>query len=307
MKYQHIFPNKQNGFTLLELIVGAGIVGILMMVIILFIGGGMNFWTKGIPTKPQDIVNLILEGETGRRSIEDWGIIPTIRGGYSIYDLQFDEEQPVTLGTSSIIIGFGIVDCGNGLCDSTVTTSTDLPIIYCGSPTTTDVTKGIPTITVVSPYDINNPDGTTSQILNTNPAGDDYGLAIRYQFVPIQETRNGRIYKQGQLYKSIYHKDSGGNWNLIGNPTLIADNISQLEFRYFTDREELLAEIPTALSKITQITSVMITLAIDNDDDRDGSIEEDKLDGIDNDLDGKIDEDYFNGIRINTRAYFRNL
>ncbi|MDI6736727.1 MAG: prepilin-type N-terminal cleavage/methylation domain-containing protein [bacterium] len=307
MKYLHIFPNKQNGFTLLELIVGAGIVGILMMVIVLFIGGGMNFWTKGIPTKPQEIVNLILEGETGKRNIEDWGIIPTIRGGYSIYDLEFDKDQPITLDANNIVIGFGIVDCGNGLCNSTVTTSTDLPLIYYGSPTTTDFTKGTPTITVVSPYDINNPYGTTSQILNTNPAGDDYGLAIRYQFVPIKEIKNGRLYKQGKLYKGIYHKDSAGNWSLIGTQTLIAENISQLEFRYFTDREELPAGTPTALSKIRQINSVMITLAIDNDDDRDGSIEEDKLDGIDNDLDGKIDEDYFNGIRIKTRAYFRNL
>lgn len=287
--------------------VGVGLAGILMMVIILFIGRGMNFWTKGIPTKPQDIVNLILEGETGKRSIEDWGLIPTIRGGYSLYDLQFDEEQPITLGTSSIIIGFGIVDYGNGFCNSTVTISTDFPVIYYGSPTTTDFTKGTPTITVVSPYDRNAPYGTTSQILETNPGDDDYGLAIRYQFVPIQEIRNGRIYKQGELYKSIYHKDSAGNWTLTGTQTLIAKNISQLEFRYFTDREELLAGIPIALSKISRINSVMITLAIDNDDDKDGSIEEDKIDGIDNDLDGKIDEDYFNGILIKTRAYFRNL
>ncbi len=278
-----------------------------MMVIILFIGRGMNFWTKEIPTKPQNIVNLILEGERGKRSIEDWGLVPTIRGGYSIYDLEFDEDQPITLDANNIVIGFGIVDCGNGLCDSTVTTSTDLPLIYCGSPTTTNFTKGTPTITVVSPYDINNPYGTTSQILNTNPAGDDYGLAIWYRFVPIEEMKNGKFYKQGKLFKGIYHKDSTGTWIFIGTQTFIAENISQLEFRYFTDREELLPGVLIGLDKISQINSVMITLAIDHDDDKDGSIEEDRIDGIDNDLDGKIDEDYFNGIRINTRAYFRNL
>jgi len=303
VKYQHIFPkNKQHGFTLLEFMFGIGIVGILMMVIILFAKGGINFWLKGIPTNPQDIVNLILEGEVGKRAIEDWGLVPTIRGGYSIYDLQFDAERPITLGKSSIIIGYGIVDGNNGFCD-TRSTPQDFQIITQGSATTTDFTKGTPTITVVSSYNINDPDGTTSQILETNPQGDDYGLAIRYEFRPIN---NGRI-RQGELYKTIYHKDSTGHWNLIGSETLIAKNISQFELRYFTDKEELLSETPTELSKIRQINSVMITLAVDNDDDGDGSIEEDRLDGIDNDRDGEIDEDYFNGMRVTTRVYFRNL
>lgn len=286
--------------------VGVGILGILLMVIILFAKGGMDFWVKGIPTKPQDIVSLVLEGEVGKRSIEDWGLVPTIRGGYSVYDRQFDSATTtITLGTSSIIIGFGIVDGNNGFCNTTRSTTFDLQIITQGSATTTDFTKGTPTITVVSPYCLDDPYGTHSQILETTPAGDDYGLAIGYQFIPIQEIKNGKIYKQGRVDKSVYHKNSAGVWSFIGSQT-IAENINQLEFRYFTDNEEVLPGTPTALGKISQINTIMITLAVDNDDDRDGSIEEDKLDGIDNDSDGKIDEDYFNGMRVTTRAYFRN-
>lgn len=307
MNYLHISLNKQNGFNLLELMIGIGIVGILMMVIILFVKGGLDFWVKGIPTKPQEIVNLILEGEIGKRNIKDWGLVPTIRNGYSIYDLHFDEMRPITLGTNSVIIGFGIVDCGNGVCDTTAVTPNDFQIIKSGSFTTTNFTKGTPTITVVSPYDKNNPYGTTSQILETNPAGDDYGLAIRYQFVKLQESRDGKVYNQGKLYKSIYHKDSGGSWKLTGTPVLIAKDVSQLEFRYFTDKKEIATGVPTVLSEIRSINSIMITVGVDNDDDRDGSIEEDPIDGINNDLDGKIDEDYFNGILIKTRVYFRNL
>jgi len=301
--------NKQEGFTLLEFMVGAGILAVIMMVIILFVKKGMDFWQRGVPTEPRKIVNLVLEGEEGRIGSEKMGLVPTIRGGYSIYGPQFDEaNQPITLGTSSIIIGYGIVDSQNGVCDSTVTISSDTTIVPFGSPTTTDLRKGIPTITVVSPYDENNPEGTTSLLLENNPLGDDYGLAIGYQFRQINEVRNGRRYKQGELYKSIYHKNSLGTWTQQGTQTLISQHISQVKFRYFTSQEkEIFTETPTALSTIKQIRMVMITLKVDNDDDKDGSIEEDVLDGKDNDSDGKIDEDYFNGITVTTRVYFRNL
>ncbi len=301
MKYLPIFlKNKPQGFTLLELIISVGILLVIVMVIILFAKKGIEFWTKGIPTEPQEIVRLILEGETGKLGFENMGLVPTLRGKYSIYGPQFDADQSVTLGTNTIIIGYGIVDSGDGFCDTRVTTTTDFPIIHFGSPTTTDFKKGTPTITVVSPYDMNEPMGTTSHILETNPSGDDYGLAIQYQFKQID--------RQGKLYKTIYTKNAVGNWAVKGTPTLIAQNISQLEFRYFTESDnELPAGIPLALSEIRQIKSVMITLKVDSDNDRDGLIEEDWFDGEDNDNDGKIDEDYFNGIEVVTRIYFRNL
>ncbi|MEW6094970.1 MAG: hypothetical protein AB1567_00375 [bacterium] len=308
MKYPLVFlKNKEQGTTLLEFIVGVGILAVIAMVIILFMRQGMDFMVKGVPTKPQEIVKLILEGEEGRTDFEKQGLLSTLRGGYSIYGPQFDVEQPITLGTNSIIIGYGIVDSQNGYCESTVTVNTDTPIINQGSPTTTDLKKGIPTITVISPYNSDNPEGTTSLLLENSPLGDDYGLAVKYEFKQINELRNGRIYQQGELYKTIYHKNSGGFWIQQGTPTLISQHISQLEFRYFTSDEEVSAGIPTGLSKIRQIEMIMITLKVDNNDDRDRSIEEDVLDGRDNDLDGKIDEDYFNGISVTTRIYFRNL
>jgi len=308
VKYQHIFlKNRQEGFTLLELMVTVGILAVIMMVIILCVKKGMDFWQRGIPTEPREIVKLVLEGEEGRIGIEKMGLVPTLRGGYAIYDTRFGTDS-ITLGTSSIIIGYGIVDSQNGFCDSTVTVPSDTAIISPGSPTTTDFKKGTPTITVISPYDENNPMGTTSLLLENNPCGDDYGLAIGYQFRQINELRNGRIYKQGELYKIIYHKNPLGMWIQQGTQTLISQYISQLEFRYFTSQgKEIPPGTPTALSTIKQIRMVMITLKVDNDDDKDGSIEEDVLDGTDNDSDGKIDEDYFNGIEVNTRVYFRNL
>lgn len=306
MKQPLVFlENKERGFTLLEFIVAAGILAIILIVIILFMKKGMDFWVKGLPTKPQEIIQLILEGEEGRTEFEKMGLISTIRGGYSIYrpefgaNPQFDNEtQLITLGTNSIMIGYGIVDSKNAICDSTVTVTTDVAIIYQGSATTTDFRKGTQTLTVISPYNVNEPMGTTSLLLATNPLGDDYGLAIGYQF--------SRSYNQGTVTKSIFYKNSAGTWELATR-TVISKNVSQLEFRYFTADEELPAGTPTVLSKIRQIEMVMITLKVDNDDDKDGSIEEDPIDGIDNDSDGKIDEDYFNGMSVTTRVYFRNL
>lgn len=297
--------NKEQGFTLLEFIVAVGILTIIAIVIILFMGKGIDFLVKGLPTKPQEIIQLILEGEEGRTEFEKMGLISTIRGGYSIYPPEFsanpqfdDETQLITLGTNTIMIGYGIVDSKNGICDSTVTVTTDVAIIQEGSATTTDVRKGIPTITVISPYNVNEPMGTTSLLLATNPGGDDYGLAIGYQF--------SKSDNQGTLTKSIFHKNPAGRWELA-TMTVISKNVSQLEFRYFTADEELPPGTPTLLSKIRQIEMVMITLKVDNDDDKDGLIEEDPIDGKDNDSDGEIDEDYFNGMSVTTRVYFRNL
>lgn len=312
-----IFPrNNSQGFTLLEIIVSVGILLIIVMVIILFVKGGIEFWAKGVYTEPQEIARLILEGEPGKLGLENMGLVPTIRGAYSIYGPRFDVDEPITLGTNTIILGYGIVDCGDGICNTTVTTTTDFQIINCGSPTTTNFRKGTPTITVVFPYDPQDPTGTTSHILATNPSGDDYGLAIKYQFKEIKEEKNGRIHNQGRLYKSVYTKDSRGSWTIKGTEILIVENISQLEFRYFTTSDkELPTEIPLSLNMIRQIKSIMITLKVDRDDDNDTSIEEDWIDEEkvtcsrerDNDNDGKIDEDYFNGIEIVTRVYLRNL
>lgn len=316
MKCVHIFPrNNSQGFTLLEIIISVGIFLIIIMVIILFAKGGIEFWIKGIPTEPQEITRLILEGEPGKLGLENIGLVPTIRGAYAIYGSEFDVETPVTLGTNTIILGYGIVDSG-GICDTTATTTTDFQIINSGSPTTTDFKKGTPTITVVSPYDPHNPMGTSSYILATNPSGDDYGLAIKYQFRKINEERNGKIYNQGRLYKTVYTKNSEGTWTVKYGETLIAQDISQLEFRYFIASDmELPVGIPIGLNMIRQIKSVMITLKVDKDDDDDGSIEEDWIDDKhvvcfkekDNDNDGRIDEDSFNGIGIVTMVYLRNL
>jgi prepilin-type N-terminal cleavage/methylation domain-containing protein len=294
----YVIRNKR-GMTLIEILFCVGILCIIVLVFFTFFFGGIRYVVKGVHTEPAQIAREILHGKAGIRE----GLVEDIRGLYSIYDEQIDNGVvTVNLHSDKIIMGYGIVDSMDGIAGSHTVALTDYRLITAGSKTTngtpTSFTKGTPTITVVSPFDFNNPTGTYTQTLESDidPLSDDYKLIKSYEYY----SSNNQGWIIGTVTKIFYN-------NTLNETFKIGKNITRLEFRYFTGDGEEIGTGTISRLDVNKIRLIKVILEVDKDDDEDGKVAEDSKDEIDNDEDGRVDEDDFNGIELTTRVFPRNL